>query len=428
MTSDPGQAPRAQGDLARNPFAHLVLYAYREQLDGTLIVEHRGYEVRVLFRQGRAVAAHGLPRGAALQEGMLELCGAPSGAFAFWDADRVGSSASVVRGTVDPYTFVAESLRMHARKEVIAQVVDRYLGVPLRVAADCDPVKYGLRGADARFIERLRSAPQTPEQLSSGLEPGSERARQLLYLLLVTKVCGPEGGEMSSTSGIRTAVSVSPQRSSQPSMPAVSIEPGSQRPPPSAAPTPSPPPPSSGRPTSFTPSRGIPASMPAWQQIAAWRAASQAPPATKTPVPPAVRAPTPSMAPPPVELLDDSGKLRRAEQLIERRAFVDASRILAELGKKNPKDAQVASLQAWTLYQQWSSERPSQELIDSIERALKVEPEHVRALYVKALVLRKMGRENDALRMFQRVLHADPAHIDAMRELRLAKMRRGKEK
>jgi thioredoxin-like negative regulator of GroEL len=166
--------------------------------------------------------------------------------------------------------------------------------------------------------------------------------------------------------------------------------------------------------------------MPAWQQIAAWRAASQAPPASKTPVPPSLRAPTPSMAPPPVELLDDSGKLRRAEQLVERRAFADASRILAELGKKNPKDAQVASLQAWSLYHQWSSERPSQELVESIERALRVEPEHVRALYVKALVLRKMGRENDALRMFQRVLRADPAHLDAMRELRLAKMRRGK--
>ena len=111
MTSEPGQAPRAQGDLASNPFAHLMLYAHREQLDGTLIVEHRGYEVRVLFKHGRAVAGHGLPRGAALQEGLLELCSASAGAFAFWETDRVGTSSGVVRGTVDPFTFVAESLR-----------------------------------------------------------------------------------------------------------------------------------------------------------------------------------------------------------------------------------------------------------------------------------------------------------------------------
>ena len=428
MTSDPGQAPRAQGDLSRNPFAHLVLYAHREQLDGTLIVEHRGYEVRVLFKQGRAVAGHGLPRGAALQEGLLELCSAASGAFAFWDDDRVGGSAvGVVRGTVDPYMFVAESLRAHARKEVIASVVDRYQGVALRAAPDCEAARYGLRAADARFIERLRSEAKTLEELMVGSDPGAERARQLLYLLLVTKACGPEGGEMTSSSGVRSAVTVSPSRLSQPGMPAVTVEPGSERPP--AAGT------GSTRPTSFPP-RGTPVQMPAWQQIASWRAAasgmppamrSPLPPATRSQVPAAMRAPTPSMAPAPVEALDDAGKLRRAEQLIERRAHADASRILAELGKRNPKDVHVAALQAWSLYNQWSSERPSQELLDSIERALKIEPEHTRSLYIKALVLRKMGRENDALRMFQRVLRSDPAHIEAMRELRLAKMRRGKQ-
>lgn len=425
MTSEPGQEPRAQGDLARNPFAHLVLYAHREQLDGTLVVEHRGYEVRVLFKQGRAVAGHGLPRGAALQEGLLELCAASSGAFAFWDADRVGTSSGVVRGTVDPLTFVAESLRSHARKEVIASVVDRYLGVPLRAKADCDPARYALRGADARFVERLRNTPRTPEELGAPGETPPERARQLLYLLLVTKACGPEGGEMTSSSGVRTAVTLSPQQGSQPRMPAVVVEPSSQRPGQAA--------PASARPTSLTPPGGTSSQMPAWQQIASWRAGSSGlPPAARSPVPSSarasspVRAPTPSMAPPPVEALDDAGKLRRAEQLIERRALADASRILAELGKKNPTDVHVAALHAWALYQQWSSDRPGQELLDSIERALKHEPEHPRALYVKALVLRKLGRENDALRTFQRVLRADPGHIEAMRELRLAKMRRGK--
>jgi tetratricopeptide (TPR) repeat protein len=132
------------------------------------------------------------------------------------------------------------------------------------------------------------------------------------------------------------------------------------------------------------------------------------------------------MAPPPVETLDDASKLRRAEQLIERRAHADAARILAELGRKNPGDAHVAALHAWSLYHTWTSDKPGQDLLESLERALKHEPEHTRALYVKALVLRKMGRENDALRTFQRVLRADPGHIEAMRELRLAKMRRGK--
>ena len=108
--------PRAQGDFDKTPFAHLVLFLHREGLNGTLVVDRGGFETKVLFRNGKAVAARPLPRGTALQDGLRELCSLNDAPYSFWDSDLLGDGSGVVKGTVDPLTFVAESLRAWARK------------------------------------------------------------------------------------------------------------------------------------------------------------------------------------------------------------------------------------------------------------------------------------------------------------------------
>jgi tetratricopeptide (TPR) repeat protein len=137
-----------------------------------------------------------------------------------------------------------------------------------------------------------------------------------------------------------------------------------------------------------------------------------------------MRAAAPSMAPPPVETLDDAGKLRRAEQLAERRNFEEAARIADDLIRREPRNADFLALRALVLFQQFAGNKPSRALIEAIEAALRYNEEHPRALYLKGLVYKRMGREHDAVRFFQRTLDADPRHLDAQRELRLAKMRR----
>jgi Tfp pilus assembly protein PilF len=130
------------------------------------------------------------------------------------------------------------------------------------------------------------------------------------------------------------------------------------------------------------------------------------------------------MAPPPVESLDEAGKLRRAEQLSERRNFADASRIVDDLIACDPKNADTQAMRAWILYQQFTGSRPPRRLLDAIESALRLNEDHPRALYVKGLVFKRVGKQNEAVRYFQRVLDASPQHLEAQRELRLAKMRR----
>jgi len=458
MTAVNQSQPTAQGDLARTPFAHLVLYLHRETLSGTLIVDRGGFETKVLFRNGRAVAARPIPRGAGLQEGLLELCALSEGGYSFSEEDLVGEGSGVIRGTVDPFTFITEALRGHIRDAVVTSVVDRYQSVRLRLTADADLKRLGLRGIEARVAESLRHHPRVVEEFIQRSELVPVEARKLVYLLLITKHAFPEGSEGPGISGIRAAVdgtlsqssgsrsrspsappagasgqppqatasgrpsapgAATPRSPSQPSIPSprtpsqpsVSSPRSSSQPSvpvtrPSTKPGQSPPPPAGG-------------SLPAWQQLASLRATpgrSSAPP----------QIPTPSMAPPPIEALDDLGKLRRAEQLVERRNFTEAERIVDDLIVRDGQNAEFHALRALILYMQFSGERPPRALIDAIERALRLNEEQPRALYVKGLVLKRMNRPADALRYFQRALDVDPHHLDAQRELRLARMRRDK--
>jgi tetratricopeptide (TPR) repeat protein len=145
------------------------------------------------------------------------------------------------------------------------------------------------------------------------------------------------------------------------------------------------------------------------------RAASRSTPSTPIAIP--------SLAPP-VESLEPEGKLKRAEKLAERRSFDEASRIVDDLIAHDALNADYHAMRAWIQYQQFTGNQPPQKLLEPIERALRCDEQHPRALYIKGLVLKRMGKEVEALRFFQRTLDADPRHIEAQRELRLARMRR----
>jgi tetratricopeptide (TPR) repeat protein len=132
----------------------------------------------------------------------------------------------------------------------------------------------------------------------------------------------------------------------------------------------------------------------------------------------------PSVQPPPGAAHDSAGKLKRAEMLSERRNFDEAKRIVDEVIASDAKSAEALALRAWLLYQTSSSEPPTQDLLQAIEGALRLNVAQPQALYVKGLVMRRIGREPAALRHFKLALDADPRHVEAARELRLAKMRR----
>ena len=50
-------------------------------------------------------------------------------------------------------------------------------------------------------------------------------------------------------------------------------------------------------------------------------------------------------------------------------------------------------------------------------------PRHERANLLKAQILRKMGRQDEALTWFRKVAEINPRNVDAVREVRVATMR-----
>jgi hypothetical protein len=416
MPVDEGK-PTARGDLSKTPFAHLVLYIYKQRLSGTLIVDRGGFESKVVFRNGRAVAARPLPRGTVLQDGLLELCDLEQAPYTFCNEDRLGDAPDVVKGSLDTFAFVADSLRGHVRDAVVASVVDRYRNLPLRLLPNVDIKRLGLRGTEGRIAERLRTHARTGDEFATESGLPLEQARQVLYLLLITGYATlapheapgePDSRSLSSDPPIGAAVSNWPTRS--PSYASIA-PPGHSRPPETMRPArASAPPAASQRP----PARP---SVPAWQQLASIRP-------TTSPSSPATPVVVPSAAPPPFETLDNAGKLRRAEQLAEHRNWGDAIRIVDALVARNPNDAASLAMRAWLHYQTLTANEAPKALHDLIERALRLDEQQPRALYLKGLVLKRMGKDQEAQRLFQQTLDADPDHLDAQRELRLAKMRK----
>jgi len=428
--------PIAQGQLAQTPFLHLVLYLHRQRLSGTLVLTHGERQIRILFRDGCAVAARGLPSGCDLSPGMLALCNETEATYDFWDRDVLGDPSDAVTGSVDAFVLAAQSISDHARDSVVSVVVDLYRGMELRAELDASPQRFGFEGEQARLIEALRGQAMTTDAMQASSSLSSEQVRRIVYLLLITRMAAPVEENKSSRSGVRPASSPPPASVAPQQPPVGAITGTSSQPPRTSSPSrPSypavqpaqagplrSPRPASGDSQFKMPGMVIPA-MPAWQQLASMRPGGSIAPASIRPPTP---RPMPSVQPPPGATLDNAGKLKRAELLSERRNLDEAKRMVDEVLASDPKSADALALRAWLLYQTSSSESesPAQDLLQAIEGALRLNAAQPQALYVKGLVMRRIGREPAALRHFKLALDADPRHVEAARELRLAKMRR----
>jgi cytochrome c-type biogenesis protein CcmH/NrfG len=64
---------------------------------------------------------------------------------------------------------------------------------------------------------------------------------------------------------------------------------------------------------------------------------------------------------------------------------------------------------------------------DAIKQALDVDPDNTRALFTRAMVFKRSGDMKKALAYFKRITQIDPRHIEAQREVRLAKLRADQE-
>jgi tetratricopeptide (TPR) repeat protein len=124
-----------------------------------------------------------------------------------------------------------------------------------------------------------------------------------------------------------------------------------------------------------------------------------------------------------IDTLDAAGKLRRIEQLCQRNAYDDALPIMRVLIEEDRKSPKYLGLLAHVLLGRTTDGNIGKEIVESVNLALRINPDEFYALYTKARCYKRMGKEREALHYFRRTIAVDPNHLDATREVRLLVLR-----
>jgi len=124
-------------------------------------------------------------------------------------------------------------------------------------------------------------------------------------------------------------------------------------------------------------------------------------------------------------VLDSALEFQKAEVLMKRRDFAQAMTLLRSALAKNDEDGDYHALHASLLHLMNPVDpAPTDEMLVSLDRALKSNPQSERAHYYKGVVLKRLKRDREALSHFRAAAQLNPRNVDAARELRLATMRR----
>jgi tetratricopeptide (TPR) repeat protein len=417
--------PIARGTLAETPLCHVALYLYRRTNSGTLIIDaSKRTETRIRFARGRPIAARMPFAREGLLACLLPLCGLRAGVFEFFEEDLVGSGDDVVQGVVDPYEMISASLEDHARDDMVDELLSRFAKTKLRVQPGRDLDRLHLSARDKTLVELIRAAPATPLELIAQAPLPKLRTRRVLYALLATHMVSPH--QDREDAAYRSQVDLNAEGASLPindiaasSAPAwqrlASLRPGNaplsmRVPGPSSMNAPKFPSsiraPEGGPNTSLRPPGPAPAQAPASGAPAAPRGGGSV-----------SGRPAPD---------DHAGNVRYIEQLLMRGRYDDALEAIdkALVLKKDGDD--LLGLRALALFEK---HRASDDVMipkpvtDAIKYALELEADNTRALFARGLVLKRSGDTKKALAYFKRVAQLDPRHLEAQREVRLAKLR-----
>ena len=124
-------------------------------------------------------------------------------------------------------------------------------------------------------------------------------------------------------------------------------------------------------------------------------------------------------------VLESALEFQKAEVLMRRREYAQAMQLLRSAISKSPEEADYHALYAWLLHlTNPSLPAPLDDMLRSLDRALKSNPRHERAHYYKGVILKRLQRDKEAVRHFRIASELNPHNVDAAREVRLATMRR----
>jgi curved DNA-binding protein CbpA len=124
-------------------------------------------------------------------------------------------------------------------------------------------------------------------------------------------------------------------------------------------------------------------------------------------------------------VLESALEFQKAEVHLRRREFAQAQELVRSALSKSPDEADYHALHAWILHlTHTGADAPMDDILRSLDKALKSNPRHERAHYYRGVILKRLKRDNEAVRHFRAAAELNPHNVDAAREVRLASMRR----
>ncbi len=324
------------------------------------------------------------------------------------------------RPTLDPWPLVHRGLLLHPRPDLVTAAVGRLDGmIRLRDLRVRDELQ--LEGADRAFCDDLAARPALVSELLADTRLPRARAEHLVYVLALgrhlertaAEVTGPlELGEEGVRARVRLAEAQDPHTLL--GVPATANG-------------------EAIRAAYFRLARlwhpdRLPPELEALRpecdhvfsrMTDAFRVLMEHPlgPSPGSVAPPVSRNGLVSLPPPTTSLVDVDRALSRAD-------FETASRLASALvrtGAHGPAARAVVAMCGAagprTTY------ADLEHAVAQLDKIVAGDPDCVRALFYRGVLLKRMQRVDAAVRDFRRIVRLDPQHVDAQRELRLADMR-----
>jgi tetratricopeptide (TPR) repeat protein len=125
-------------------------------------------------------------------------------------------------------------------------------------------------------------------------------------------------------------------------------------------------------------------------------------------------------------ILDTAMEYERVLVMARRHQHDDALALMHKILHVVKEDPEYHAMYASLLMQKHANkdqDAPLKQMLESVDRALSLYPRHEKANLLKGQILRRMGKQSEALSFFKRAAEINPRNIDAMREVRVATMR-----
>ena len=126
-------------------------------------------------------------------------------------------------------------------------------------------------------------------------------------------------------------------------------------------------------------------------------------------------------------ILGAEQKFSEAESLFKRRAYGEAAGLFKEVLDMEPEEAEYNAYYGWCQFLARGN-RPEAAQIPKqhLQKALSLAPKSTTTLYFLGLYYKACADEDNAQKMFKKVLELQPGHVEAEREVRLMERRKNK--